>query len=77
MKKEYKVDITPTAGGDLYTVEVMHDGHYVSEKRRFFNHLYRGKAPNRKIIAKSRDRAEAYIAELEAEGYERRRGVYD
>lgn len=73
MKKEYKINITPTASGDLWTVTVLHDGRYVSEKRRFFNHLYRGKAPNRKIVKIARDRAEAYIKELEAEGYERRR----
>ena len=69
MKKEYKYDITPTAGGDLWTVEVLHDGKYVSEMREFFNHKYTGKAPNRKIIKLSKDRAAEYIAQLESEGY--------
>lgn len=69
VKKEYKLDITPTAGGDLYTVEVLHDGKYVAEMREFFNHMYRGKGTNRKVVMNSRKRAEAYIAELEGRGY--------
>lgn len=70
MKKEYKFDITPTASGDLYTVEVMHDGVYVGEMRKFFNHRYTGKGANRKIAELSRKRAEAYMAELVEKGYE-------
>lgn len=69
MKKEYLYSISPTASGDLWTVEVMHDGKYVAEMRRDFNHMYRGKAPNRTIVKRSRTRAEEYIAELEAAGY--------
>ena len=69
MKKEYKVNITPTAAGDKYTVEVLHDGEYVSDMRKYFNHLYVGKGTNRKVVKNSRTRAEEYIAELEASGY--------
>lgn len=69
MVKEYKYNITPTASGDKWEVEVLHDGQYVAEMRRYFNHLYRGKAPNRKIVKNSRDRAAEYIVELEAQGY--------
>ena len=69
MKKEYKYNITSTAAGNMWEVEVLHDGQYVSEMRKYFNHLYRGKAPSRTIVKKSRDRAEEYIAELESKGY--------
>lgn len=69
MKKEYMYDITPTASGDFWTVEVMHDGKYVAEMRKFFKHQYTGKAPNRKIVKLARFRAEEYITELEAAGY--------
>ncbi len=69
MKKEYKYTITPTASGDLWTVEVLHDGKYINEMREFFNHKYAGKAPNRKITQLSRDRAAEYIKRLESEGY--------
>ena len=69
MKKEYRYNITPTAGGDKWEVDVLHDGKFVSEKRMYFNHLYTGKAPNRKIIKLSKDRAAEYIAQLESEGY--------
>ena len=69
MKKEYKVRITPTSSGDKYTIEVLHGGKHVADMRRYFNHIYTGKGTNRKIVKKSRDRAEEYIAELEAQGY--------
>ena len=69
MKKEYMVDITPTAAGLKYTVEVLHDRKYVSEMRQYFNHLYTGKGTNRKIVKNSRARAEEYIEELKAAGY--------
>lgn len=69
MKKEYRYRINPTAAGVKYTVEVLHNGKYVPDMCRYFNHQYRGKAPNRKIIKLSRTRAEEYIAELEASGY--------
>lgn len=69
MTKEYKYNIMPTAGGDKWTVEVLHDGKYVSEMRQYFNHLYKGKAPNRVIVKSSRSRAEEYMAQLEAQGY--------
>lgn len=71
MKKEYRYNITPTAGGDMWSVDVLHDGKFVSEKRKEFNHLYTGKAPNRKIIKLSRVRAAEYIEQLEKEGYTR------
>lgn len=69
MKKEYKINITPTAGGDKYTVEVLHDGQYVAEMREYFNHLYRGKGTARKVVKLSRTRAEEYIRALEEQGY--------
>lgn len=69
MKKEYKYNITPTAKGNLWTVEVLHDGKYVSEMRQFFNHKYTGKAPNKKIIQSSREQAQQYMQQLEKDGY--------
>jgi uncharacterized protein (DUF3084 family) len=69
MKKEYRVNITPAPDGDRYTVEVLHDGQYVADMRRYFNHLYTGKAPNKKVVKNSKTRAVEYIAELENAGY--------
>ena len=69
MKKEYIINITPTAAGDKWSIDVMHDGKYIGELGRSFNHQYTGKGTARKIVKLSRVRAEEYIAELEANGY--------
>ena len=68
-KKEYRIGIRPTAGGDKWSVDVMHDGEYVSEMCKYFNHLYKGKTPNQKIAKLSKERAAEYIKELEEKGY--------
>lgn len=69
MKKEYRYNIAPTASGDMWSVEVLHDGRFVSDMRRSFNHIYQGKAPNRKIVKLSKEQAKEYIAQLENDGY--------
>ena len=70
MRKEYRVNIIPTASGDKYDIDVLHDGRFVGEMGKRFNHLYTGKGTSRKIAVLAKVRAKEYVEELERNGYQ-------
>lgn len=70
MLKEYKKIARSFQDGTHYTIEIYHDGVRILSETQFFGHLYRGKGGRRKIIKIARQRADEYVANLEAEGYQ-------
>lgn len=71
--KTYEVKIASTASGNIYSVVTYPEEYGKNGSWNTFQHKYKieGKRKTGKIERLSRQRAEDYIKQLEAEGYER------